>query len=117
MNISFTISPPQRNKAELFLPVICSFLVKVTGICVMIFFRQKIIFLFSDAQAAILCSRCDSRKDNYYGECEQYPPGPTPCPENSESMFCSIVREIDSKGKLNYFSHLIITYGKNIYVE
>lgn len=57
-----------------------------------------IIALLIHAQAAILCSRCDSRKDNYYGECEQYPPGPTPCPENSESMFCSIVREIDSKG-------------------
>ena len=85
-------------------------------VCVIFFllyrntFLNKPIFLFSDAQAAILCSRCDSRKDNYYGECEQYPPDPTPCPENSKSMYCSIVREIDFDGELQFFLYCVQLY-------
>ncbi|XP_036358658.1 uncharacterized protein LOC118763348 [Octopus sinensis] len=47
--------------------------------------------------AALLCSRCDSRGDRYYGECEQSPPTPSPCPENNAN-FCSIVRETNDNG-------------------
>lgn len=57
-----------------------------------------LILTAQHVQSVILCSRCDSRKDNYYGECEQSPPTPTPCPENSDSMYCSIVRETDFDG-------------------
>ncbi|GAB1598378.1 Hypothetical predicted protein, partial [Argonauta hians] len=53
---------------------------------------------FSAVQAIIQCSRCDSRRDTFYRECEQSPPTPTPCPKNSNSRYCSIVRETDSYG-------------------
>lgn len=57
-----------------------------------------LILTAQHVQSIILCSRCDSRKDTYYGECEQNPPVPAPCPEDSDSMYCSIVRETDFDG-------------------
>lgn len=57
-----------------------------------------IILTATHVHSNILCSRCDSRKDNFYGECEQSPPSPTPCPIDSDAMYCSIVRETDFDG-------------------
>uniref|UniRef100_A0A0L8ICT5 Uncharacterized protein n=1 Tax=Octopus bimaculoides TaxID=37653 RepID=A0A0L8ICT5_OCTBM len=48
--------------------------------------------------AMISCSSCDSRRDKYYGECEQSPPPPKPCPKSSNSHFCSIIRETEISG-------------------
>ncbi|CAI9723963.1 Hypothetical predicted protein [Octopus vulgaris] len=64
-------------------------------------------------QGMIQCSRCDSRRDKYYGECEQSPPPPTPCPKNSNSLYCSIVRETDLGGMQLRFARDCIS----MYVE
>ncbi|CAI9740554.1 Hypothetical predicted protein [Octopus vulgaris] len=52
----------------------------------------------------LLCSRCDSRKDSFYKECEQTPPAPSPCPQHSHSLYCSIVRETDPNGEQILFA-------------
>ncbi|GAB1609253.1 uncharacterized protein LOC115212746, partial [Argonauta hians] len=55
-------------------------------------------------QGAIRCSRCDSRRDSYYRECEYSPPPPTLCPEKPNFKYCLIMRQTDSQGNQLLFS-------------
>ncbi|CAI9740553.1 Hypothetical predicted protein [Octopus vulgaris] len=74
----------------------------------------------------LLCSRCDSRKDSFYKECEQTPPAPSPCPQHSHSLYCSIVRETDPNGgimvimnmtRINQWKHEDLEETTRIYME